>query len=970
MAGRGRVVIKRGNAMTALWLMLCALVPSGAAAGLPLQLAPRMVVNPPALFLSPAVSRWLQNHSHINVGIWGPSQPPVTLWMERGQLAGIDADYLAVIESALNVHFNLLYFATREQAIAALNRGDIAMLAVWRPELESSVRVAASASWLQDSAVIVSASAAQDRQRDIDMGLLAMMRGQDPNPDPDGPSPQAFQDYYHAIQSISSGQAQAVVLNHITARYLTRDGQAENVWLIPERELGTINFSFGVNRDAPHLLTAIDEVLRRLSLVSRLRIIHGWGVDSDEDQTAHRLNLTPTERRWLQQHQPITVILDARRAPFSFINPQGEPDGLAVRLLELLSDQFGLLLEYQIASDDEALEQLKRGYPRAIFSHALSVPGEGEAARATLRSGAPWLITPAVLMMARDYEKPLSLRDLDGEKIAIEQDNPLLPWLETWYPLLQLVPVPSLSVAMGQLRARQVRGAIASQFAARYYLQRAGEGGLYQALSLPVKPLNVGFAFPQGEAEARSIMDKALQQVTPQRLLTLAGAWREAPAATPSPILPLPSSEAVFATLAGIVLLVALFALWIKQLRHRVRAFAERLQTTQALMAQLEAAKSENEQTLRAHNAFMKSMGHEVRTPLNAVIGLLELELAALRRRGGGNGNIQTAWESACALLSRVEDVFDIFRAEARDDQSSMRTVDMPSLLHGIVALYQQQAEEKGSQIQMDNALSSPLFECDPLLLIRVVSSLLRNALRHTGRGDITVAVYQGQRLEDGRLPLVIEVGDSGEGIAAPERVLNGAEEQGHPLAQTGFSLAVCRRMARGADGDLTLESTVGKGTTVCLHLSLHPARAAQPQPASDGACVLIVEDYPPARWLLRQQLNELQREVLIASNGQEGLTLWQQRRQEIGLVITDCTMPVMDGFTMTRQIRDQERAQRLAPVPILGLTAMSRYDAARSCFAAGMNECLTKPIAPDTLERCLARYPGPGGDTAPVDFT
>lgn len=953
-----------GGVILTMRLWLCVLALSGAtarAAGLPLQLAPRMVVSPPTLSVAPPVSRWLQEHPEIDVGIWGPSQPPVTLWMERGQLAGIDADYLAVIESALNVHFRLHYFSGRDEAIAALNRGDIAMLAVWRPELERDRQVTASMAWLQDQTVIVSARAGRPPEWDIDNELLAMMGGSGPVQDPAGPSPQAFQDYYHAIQSVSSGQQSAVVLNHATARYLTRDGQADAIWLLPQRQLGALNFSFGIHRDAPQLVTAVDEVLRRLSLVSRLRILHGWGVDSDDELSAGTLNLTRAERRWLRQHQPMTVILDARRAPFSFINQQGVPDGLAVSLLRLLSEQFGLELRYQVAHDDTSLEQLKRRYPQAILSHALSVPGENEAARSSLLSGVPWLITPAVLLMARDNEKPLSLHDLSGEKIAIEQHNPLRPWLETWYPTLQLLDVQNLNDGVTLLKAGKVYGAVLSQFAARYYLQRDGEGRLYQALSLPVKPLNVGFAFTPQAVEARAIIDKALQQVTPQRLLTLAGSWRDTPGEAAAPAAALPSPEATFAAIAGIGLLVALFALWIKQLRHRVRAFAERLQTTQTLMAQLEIAKSENEKTLRAHNAFMKSMGHEVRTPLNAIIGLLELELSALRQQNRHNANLQTAWESACTLLSRVEDVFDIFRAQTWDNRSSVRVVNIPSLLHSIVALYQQQAEEKGQNITVDDTLPAPLFECDPLLLIRIVSSLLRNAIRHTGPGDIAVAVYQGQPVTEDSLPLVIEVCDRGAGIA--DEALNKAPPP-RPRAHTGLSLADCRRMARSAGGELVIDSHAGEGTSVGLHMTLCRAQGGEVQPSGSGASVLIVEDYPPARWLLSQQLTRLQSRVLTACNGQEGLMLWQQRRREIGLIITDCTMPEMDGYAMTRQIRQQEKAQRRTPVPIVGLTAMSHYDAAQHCLAAGMNECLTKPITPQALAQCLARYPGPDVET------
>ncbi|WP_058960410.1 response regulator [Type-E symbiont of Plautia stali] len=120
---------------------------------------------------------------------------------------------------------------------------------------------------------------------------------------------------------------------------------------------------------------------------------------------------------------------------------------------------------------------------------------------------------------------------------------------------------------------------------------------------------------------------------------------------------------------------------------------------------------------------------------------------------------------------------------------------------------------------------------------------------------------------------------------------------------------------------------------------------------------MLIVEDYPPARLMLSQQLQNNHHEVLVASNGKEGLALWQKHQAQIDVIITDCTMPEMDGFTMTRHIRQQEANERLGPVPILGLTAMSGFDATKTCLSSGMNTCLTKPLSPEELAQWVERH-------------
>eukprot|EP00102_Acyrthosiphon_pisum_P017612 XP_008189090.1 PREDICTED: two-component response regulator ARR22-like [Acyrthosiphon pisum] len=108
---------------------------------------------------------------------------------------------------------------------------------------------------------------------------------------------------------------------------------------------------------------------------------------------------------------------------------------------------------------------------------------------------------------------------------------------------------------------------------------------------------------------------------------------------------------------------------------------------------------------------------------------------------------------------------------------------------------------------------------------------------------------------------------------------------------------------------------------------------------------------------MLSQQLQNNHHEVLVASNGKEGLALWQKHQAQIDVIITDCTMPEMDGFTMTRHIRQQEANERLGPVPILGLTAMSGFDATKTCLSSGMNTCLTKPLSPEELAQWVERH-------------
>lgn len=928
------------------------------ARGQALELTPRIEVNPPPVTFAANVRAWLQTHPVIRVGVWGASQPPVSVGVERGQLAGIDADYLSLLESTLQVHFELTHYRSREEAINALNQGEICMLAVWTPDLWPLKSVHASLPWLNDRAVIV--TRAGQTATGTSLPLLALDNQSVPGSDH---APEAFEDYYHAINSVAFGQSTAKGFSHATASYLARNNQLDNLWLLPHPSLGEFKLTFGVPRGEPQLLSAINNVLTHLPLVSRLRIAQGWGMDREAVIGHPSLSLTSEEAAWSQQHPSINVLLDNRREPFSFISQQGEPAGLAIDVLRQVSERFGLQFNYQMAQNDDELTALMVKYPQALLASSLTVPGEQEAAASSFAQSEPWLVTPAVLVMQRNTMQPASLHDLAGERIAIQRDNPLIPWLQTWYPTLQLITTDTLNQALQQVKDNQAHAAIGSQFSVQYQLKRYAFQQLHQSLSLPVKPYSIGFAAQREDDPALTILNKALQQIQPQKLMTLAGSWRDTlmmPDQKTSRYFS-PSEIAVTMLLALIVVL--LIGWWIGRLSQSLHALRERLNSNQTLIRQLQEAKAETERVLEARNAFMKSMGHEIRTPLNAITGLLELELERLHSRNQHNDNLQTVYESACSLLSITGDVFDIFRAEARDEQSRIRVVNLPSLLRSTVALFQQQAEEKGLRVKVSVDASTPKVAFDPLLIIRILSSLLRNAIKHSRHGEITVALQVDAQQQSGHLPFSIEVHNQSDGLlAAHWEALQSCpipEDDQRVWADTGFSLAACQRMALDAGAVLQVVSEAGKSNSVSLLFSAIPMQSdsrIENVAVKSAAKVLIVEDYPPARLLLTQQLKKAGCEVLSAVHGQQGLSLWQQHKQDIALIITDCTMPEMDGFEMSRAIRAAEASRQLAPTPIYALTAMSSFDAAQDCMNAGINACLTKPITPAELRQILSQ--------------
>lgn len=955
--------------LSVLLLFAAALWPDfTAGAPQPLTLTPRIEVTPPVVDFTPDVTAWLRAHPVIKVGVWGISQPPVSEGIERGQLAGIDADYLSLLESSLNVHFSLIHYRDSKAALQALSAGDITLLAVWNKAMTPQGRVRASLPWLLDSPVLVSRQksiAFEARVAKAPPHLISDLLNDSASVMSRTPleGMNGLQDYYHAINAVALGSSESQWMNRATAKYLTRDMQVEHLWLLPHPTSGDLNLSFGVSERTPHLLRAIDSVLNHLPLVSRLRIAHSWGLGNEHVVNSHALQLSESESDWLKQQRAMTVLVDNRQAPLSFVDENGRPAGLSVDILQWLSQHYGLTFDYKIAHSDEQMAELLLKHPSAIIASDLSVPGESEAIQPTLAQSTPWLVSPPVVLMKKTDIPPASMQELSGEKIAIERASPLLPWLDTWYPMLQPILTDSAGESMARLARGEVHGAISSLFAAQYYLKQNRYHDLHQALALAVRPLNMSFAARGDNREAITIINKALQATPPETLMRLAASWRVAPLSEEPQAPWYVVVGSWLAPVLAILVVVILSALWINHLRQSLQRVLDRLRQNGRLITQLQAARDKNQRMLKAHNSFMKSMSHQVRTPINAIIGLLELELRKPGASERPNINLQTAYESACELMSLTGDVFDIFRAETPDRTGNYRQVNLTSLIQSTVALYRQQAEENAQRILVTNRLRETQCETDPLLIIRVLSTLLRNAIKHTSAGDIEVILQQGNINAEGQLPLEIGVADRGDGLPVnwdKHRHAAGMESE-TDLHGTGFSLEACRQMVAHAGGKLLIETGSGHGTRVSLHLNARSVvkfnRALLPPSALN---ILVVDDYPPALLILEQQLSAMGHHVTTAAHGLQALKYWQSAGN-FSLIITDCTMPEMDGFVLTRHIRAQEQQLERAPVPILGLTAMIGQEVTRACLEAGMNECLTKPLSSNHLQRLINHYAAPG---------
>lgn len=402
-----------------------------------------------------------------------------------------------------------------------------------------------------------------------------------------------------------------------------------------------------------------------------------------------------------------------------------------------------------------------------------------------------------------------------------------------------------------------------------------------------------------------------------------------------------------------------------------VRDISERKVSEKKLIDARELA----ERTDRAKSNFLTVMSHEMRTPLNGILGVLDLlKTTTLDPRQARY--VQVAAASGEILLEHVNEALDITRIEAGVMSLAPEVFSLKSTVMRVVDVLRTLAEEKGLtlDVEYDPGMDRHFF-ADAVRVNQLLTNLIGNAIKFTETGGILVRVagiHQPLRTN-----ATISVTDTGSGI--PEEKLEDIFEDFVALAQPsgrqrrgdGLGLSISRKVARLMDGELTVESTLGEGSTFTLDLPLERAEGtrtrvkSRPMVKAEKKRILIVEDNAINRSVLKEMLVGLGHEVTEAENGLEGLK--RTDKVEFDLIVMDISMPFMDGIEATRRIREGKGLNQ--QTYIMGLTAHGRQEFRLKAQAAGMDGFCTKPLRLADLQGVLEGMdparPSDGGSQA-----
>ena len=380
---------------------------------------------------------------------------------------------------------------------------------------------------------------------------------------------------------------------------------------------------------------------------------------------------------------------------------------------------------------------------------------------------------------------------------------------------------------------------------------------------------------------------------------------------------------------------------------------------------------------MQAKSKFLARMSHEIRTPMNGILGIADL----LRKRIQDADNkhyIDIIHSSAQTLERVINDILDYSKIEAGKLTLKQDPVYLQALITEVTTMFELDLEKKSLALTISAHPDLPVaIYGDHHRIRQVLINLLSNALKYTDNGEIHLTI---EPVDDEQCQLILfEVQDTGIGIAEydQQKLFTPFEQaQNNHLSgnsSTGLGLAICKELVHLMGGEINVSSDLGKGSCFWFTLALEPvadraviAATQTPQFDDDKVLdysqlqhkrVLIAEDNAVNRMVITSILSNLEVQHVILDNGRKALDYYRNNHDIIDIILMDCEMPVMDGFTATEAIRAFEVNHGVDETPVIALTAHTWHQELQNCYNSGMNDLLLKPITQLTVAKALLKH-------------
>ena len=678
--------------------------------------------------------------------------------------------------------------------------------------------------------------------------------------------------------------------------------------------------------------------------------------------------LTGEEKAWLKEHGAIRMGFLTSDSGVSTYDPAtGEITGTIADYIQFARDCLGNQeLEFQLVGYDDKeaeLNALKSGEIDMIF-HFDQSPNLAEEYRLA-RTNTTWTANMMVVT-----NKQLFIEN-QVNRVAVPQNKiSLTRYIAFYYPQWEIVDCDTQEDAIKLVKDGQADCFITGISSEAKYSKNYG----FYSVPLP-NPANSCFAVKSGNRSLLSILNKTIKAM-PANMLTGSLAMHKSSArkVTLSEFI----RDNFFMVLLVSSIFVAVILLAILKLLRKARkaeaAARKAANDTQELNAKLQIAAENAESANRAKSTFLFNMSHDIRTPMNAIIGYADLASRHLddpAKLEKYMENIQVCGQNLLMLLNNV---LDLARIENDKTEMEYSVSDVDKDFRNCIAMFRNQADSKGQTLTVTTQLPYPYIYADIPHLTEVCTNLVSNAVKYTGAGGtIRCGITQKPGEKEGWCDTVVTVADNGIGMSQEfqkhifepferERTSTVSKVEG-----SGIGMGIVKKLVELMGGTVEVESKIGVGSTFtvtipCRIASEDEIQAKREINPSDQKClcgtrILLTEDNDLNAEIATELLQEEGCTVDRAKDGVECVDMLEKAANgTYQLILMDVQMPVMNGYDATKKIRRMDDPQK-ANIPIVAMTANAFSEDKQVALDAGMNDHIAKPINMSVLVPTLRKY-------------
>ena len=743
----------------------------------------------------------------------------------------------------------------------------------------------------------------------------------------------------------------------------------ESFWA--ERGISTITrvgesgIYYAINKNRPDIKEELDNAMRALDEAAPFYTADLYKRYFSLDYIPI---LTGEEKAWLKEHGAIKMgFLTSDSGVSTFDPATGEFTGVITDYIQFAADCLGNQeLEFQLVgydSKEAELDALKSGEIDMIF-HCDQNPNLAEEYHFAC-TNTTWTSN----LMAVTNKQHFNENNVN--RIAVPQNKlSLKKYLAFYYPQWEIVDCDTQEDAVKLVKDGQADCFVTGISSENKYSKK------YSFYSVPLlNPVKSCFAVNSGNRSLLSILNKTIKAM-PVNMLAGALAMYKSSArkVTLSDFIKDNYFKVMWISSIAVAVVLLTILMLLQKARKAEAAAKKAASDTQELNAKLQVAVEKAESANHAKSTFLFNMSHDIRTPMNAIIGYADLASRHLddpAKLKNYMENIQVCGQNLLMLLNNV---LDLARIENDKTEMEYSVSDIEKDFRNCVAMFRNQADSKGQTLMVTTQLQYPYIYADIPHLTEVCTNLVSNAVKYTGAGGtIRCNVTQKPGEKEGWCDTVVTVADNGIGMSQEfqkhifepferERTSTVSKVEG-----SGIGMGIVKKLVGLMGGTVEVESRIGVGSTFtvtipCRIASEDETQAKRETNPSDQKClcgtrILLTEDNDLNAEIAVELLQEEGCTVDRAKDGVECVDMLEKAANgTYQLILMDIQMPVMNGYDAARKIRGLDDPQK-ANIPIIAMTANAFTEDRQVALDAGMNDHIAKPINMNVLVPTLRKY-------------